>query len=469
MLSKNVFSKKFIELRTKCGLSQNRLAQMLSISSQAISKWENAQSLPDIEMLIPIAKVFGVTVDFLLNDVQTTDCTEIGSVSSELLSAYDLSSDNSKIINAIKDYMHREDLYNAAKLMENGELDINIDFRVKTFVDGKAECTNKSIPLNRLKPEIIEPMVEPVVELITKSIGKTYHALESIVPLLHCPACRCDLKFEKSKNEELICQNNHHFRIVDGVVHFGTTEDPGNNWSYCFKSYGEYVDMQKEFVARYSTPKDTELQHKMIDYLRKRKPSIVVDVASGQGCFAQHFIQDANWPVTLILTDLSHRILKYNKRYIEDNFFNPNVRVMYIACNATNFPFKDNSIDVAVSWYGYDNIENYIKSLEETRRILKQDDTCVFGTTIVDDANSNLVKKWYDLFKKSPDWSDAENWFYDKVNDRAKWINILKDIEYKNINIEKCWDEYETPDANVVPFKNEALQWMGGAIISAKK
>lgn len=55
-------------LRKKHGYSQERLAKLLGISFQAISKWENGNSSPDIDLLTKISRIFNVSVDFLLDN-----------------------------------------------------------------------------------------------------------------------------------------------------------------------------------------------------------------------------------------------------------------------------------------------------------------------------------------------------------------------------------------------------------------
>lgn len=54
-------------LRTKHGITQETLAEFLGVSSQAVSKWERGDSLPDITMLPPLANYFGVTLDEFMN------------------------------------------------------------------------------------------------------------------------------------------------------------------------------------------------------------------------------------------------------------------------------------------------------------------------------------------------------------------------------------------------------------------
>ena len=55
------------KLREKKGLSQTALSEVLHVSPQAISKWENGVSDPDIEMLPKIASFFGSTIDELFD------------------------------------------------------------------------------------------------------------------------------------------------------------------------------------------------------------------------------------------------------------------------------------------------------------------------------------------------------------------------------------------------------------------
>jgi transcriptional regulator with XRE-family HTH domain len=55
------------EIRKKKGLSQEALAEHIGVSRQAISKWERAESSPDIETLIHLAQLYNVTLDELVS------------------------------------------------------------------------------------------------------------------------------------------------------------------------------------------------------------------------------------------------------------------------------------------------------------------------------------------------------------------------------------------------------------------
>ena len=62
----NRFSNNFKELRKLQGFTQEQVAELLGVTSQAISKWECGTSYPDIEMLPVIANIFKVSTDYLL-------------------------------------------------------------------------------------------------------------------------------------------------------------------------------------------------------------------------------------------------------------------------------------------------------------------------------------------------------------------------------------------------------------------
>ena len=58
-----IFADKLIDLRKKNGWSQEELAEKLNVSRQAVSKWEGAQSVPDMGRIIQLSELFGVTTD----------------------------------------------------------------------------------------------------------------------------------------------------------------------------------------------------------------------------------------------------------------------------------------------------------------------------------------------------------------------------------------------------------------------
>ena len=63
-----IFADKLIQLRRKSGWSQEELAEQMDVSRQSVSKWEGAQSVPDLEKMVRLSKLFGVSTDYLLKD-----------------------------------------------------------------------------------------------------------------------------------------------------------------------------------------------------------------------------------------------------------------------------------------------------------------------------------------------------------------------------------------------------------------
>lgn len=63
-----IFADKIIRLRKKNGWSQEELADRMNVSRQAVSKWESAQTIPDLSKILTLSQLFGVTTDYLLKD-----------------------------------------------------------------------------------------------------------------------------------------------------------------------------------------------------------------------------------------------------------------------------------------------------------------------------------------------------------------------------------------------------------------
>ena len=59
---------KLKEIRKRFGLSQEQLAEVINVSRQAITKWENDGGMPDISNLQELSKVFGATIDYLIDN-----------------------------------------------------------------------------------------------------------------------------------------------------------------------------------------------------------------------------------------------------------------------------------------------------------------------------------------------------------------------------------------------------------------
>ena len=91
-----ILADKIIRLRKKNGWPQEELADKMSVSRQAVSKWEGAQTIPDLGKILQLSQLFGVTTDYLLKDEiedeeltgDTSSDTTVKKISIEEANAY---------------------------------------------------------------------------------------------------------------------------------------------------------------------------------------------------------------------------------------------------------------------------------------------------------------------------------------------------------------------------------------------
>ena len=76
-----ILADKIVQLRKKNDWSQEELAAQLNVSRQEVSKWEGAQSVPDLDRILQMSALFGVTTDYLLKDELEAEESSCGEVS----------------------------------------------------------------------------------------------------------------------------------------------------------------------------------------------------------------------------------------------------------------------------------------------------------------------------------------------------------------------------------------------------
>ena len=99
---KETFGQRFARLRKSKGYTQEQIADKVNISYQAVSKWENDISSPDISILGELANILGVTLDELLgrvdpNEVKLVDKTERKDLKNMVLKIIVESNDGDKV------------------------------------------------------------------------------------------------------------------------------------------------------------------------------------------------------------------------------------------------------------------------------------------------------------------------------------------------------------------------------------
>ena len=197
------------------------------------------------------------------------------------------------------------------------------------------------------------------------------------------------------------------------------------------------------------------------------KPHIILDVACGTGQGIKHIIKRVNWPVTVIMADLSHRILKWDRIFYSDEWKNPYVDMIYLACDCANLPLIDECIDVVWSNGGFESMQaKMMDGFKEGNRVLKINGSAVYSIAVVDDQESENTKKWKKLFLNL---DESYNVLEGKIQDIKQWLEICKQYGYNKNETIKIYGELPAPDTDVFPFENEILQWMANYVVVSQK
>ncbi len=100
-----MFCDKLLQLRREKGFSQEQLADLLNVSRQSVSKWEAGGTMPELEKIVAISDIFGVSVDYLVRD---------NTVEREQLKTVVTTADNAAVmeqLGEIRQYMKKRESY----------------------------------------------------------------------------------------------------------------------------------------------------------------------------------------------------------------------------------------------------------------------------------------------------------------------------------------------------------------------
>lgn len=99
-----LLSEKIMSLRKRNGWSQEELARQLNVSRQSVSKWESMAAMPDIQKIMAMSELFGVSTDYLLKDEIEDLPATATSLDSEESSSKSIASESSSQTNEQSDY-----------------------------------------------------------------------------------------------------------------------------------------------------------------------------------------------------------------------------------------------------------------------------------------------------------------------------------------------------------------------------
>lgn len=292
---------------------------------------------------------------------------------------------------------------------------------------------------------------------------------KEILNLLRCPKCNGELSLtvEKEENGEIIegklsCKDGHDWVIREGVINFGSVEQElSNNWT---EAYEQYDDEEMDKKLSEGIPKNQiiigdKTKKFIIDKINNKENKFILDIATGRGALFIEMVKQLKIDSQIICTDLSFIVLKYDRLKAEK--INPEARVNYIACDATNMPFKDNTIDAAVSFFGIANMLNLTDDgIKEAKRVLKSDHS-LFDSYVILKEDSEGFKTLKEFCKEN-NVIGAEEFVLREGIEKA-----YIEAGFDNINITTTGESIgEKNEFDLMPFEGE---WFAMVIAEGMK
>lgn len=291
---------------------------------------------------------------------------------------------------------------------------------------------------------------------------------KEIVPLLSCPCCKKNFTCFPSEmeNEEITegwieCESGHRYPIHKGVLNMGSAEqEDGNTWS------DYYQEMSYEELDRALEEKKTENQRNILHkFLKdtaaetaKLKQGFLLDIASGRGMLLSRMIENAGSDVHIISADLSFTVLMYDRLKFAEKA--RHLKVSYIACDATNLPFKPDSLDMACSFSGFLNMGSLFEAgIAEAARVLKKGAALVHATAYMN--------------PETPGFREVEK-ILETMNQKAFARNLVQEdvlaLHRKYFSTASDTFSYEGiaegEEADLIPYHGD---WFANAVITAVK
>lgn len=265
---------------------------------------------------------------------------------------------------------------------------------------------------------------------------------------LVCPECKENLSLRIQTNgsaQYFECANGHKFNVEDGVVFFNTREIPGELWSLWLRNYEHYLQEATHPGNPRYLQGETPCKEVMWREIEKLRPSTIVDIACGTGSGIKYIIERINWRCTVILTDLSFRILTWNRKYFTETMRNPYVDLVFLACDCSNIPLHDSSVDMVFSNGGFESMQNKMMAgFNDAHRILKPGGKAVYNMSLVDDSDN--TKKWIELYLSLP---DLPHNIRDKMKDASEWLAACKSAGFSKNKATKIYSELPAPDTEI--------------------
>ena len=462
MVDREQIGMRIAVLRRREGLSQAALAGKLGVSAQAVSKWESGRNLPDIDLFRELAWLFNMTIDSIvegdLSFVQKSGQKKLPARVEALIP----DAERRKILQSLAPYSSDMELYSFAKEMSAGKLELSLAAGVVRRNEKMEADFQKviSIPASALEEGTLREAAPYFSRALGGMIGGDMEpGLRRIVELMRCPECAESMqpKADEDNRISFACATGHHYPVIDGVVNFGTREILGEQWSLFMRNYEDYLLEQRHPGNPRYQMGEVSCSEIRWQAVKKLRPRVILDIACGTCKGLKYDLQRINWPCLVIMADLSHRILKYNKRYFSEEMVNPYVDIVCLACDCARLPIQDGCIDLVVSNGGFESMQaKMMAGFREGYRVLKPRGHAIYNISVVGDHSSENTKKWKRLYRSL----DETYHLHERLFDIGEWEKICVQTGYSSTETKEIYGELPAPEGDEFPFENEVLQWM---------
>ncbi len=435
MLNRENVAKRIAYLRKKHALSQAALAEALAVSTQAVSKWECAQSLPDVELLLEMARLFGVSVDSILDDAEDVPLPR-----ADLPPG--LGETQRRVLRAASRFFGAQELALLAAQTGGEQLEVRIKI-------GSEEAARTA---DELPDGALAGLSAAIADALEPALSRFDKGLRLLAPRMTCPKCgaRVSMKIAGEK-AFLACESGHQYELIDGVPDFDTREIPGEYWSVFFKNYEKYCEMKRRVSGVF---RGMDFETLIWGEIERRRPKMILDIASGAGDCVGFYARHISWPCVVVLADISCRILKYDRMWLREHLHNPNVRFAHVACDCAKLPFADETFDCVTSLAGFESMQNKcMDGLREARRALKEGGSCLYtALKVMGDKNT---AKWMKLIEEMDD-PDVRGLDY---LTREDWLRRANEAGFTRTETTHMTDELEAPAMGGFPYTDSVMQW----------
>lgn len=242
MLNLKIVGSKIAKLRKTNGLTQDKLARLLHISPQAVSKWENGHTLPETSLLPVLSDIFGCTIDQLLMPAYTTDenlldkCDQAIEIQAEKIAQ--------RIIKNMEDMNMDKNIIG----LKNEEI---IDILSKN----DPSLYSNDIKIKRKQPRKTQRSINSAIEVT--ATNKTYYLVEKVVfnnqreffniDLLVSHNLPIPYVFYLDSNRGILLTEDLSINYIQG---FDFDEDTDNG-DYIRSNYQSYLESIADFHAKF--------------------------------------------------------------------------------------------------------------------------------------------------------------------------------------------------------------------------